>query len=156
MILLIWPSFMESTLVKYQAKNEGMLSEFLSSLEVLSLIFDPRYKHRVTCFLLSHANAFPSDFGQMALLTSMATVADKGKSRILLPSIKTLVVEATSLTAAGLFLTMSEELTVRLLASYDVEAAGTLNNDPESWEVFLNVVRTFLRPGMCAAELGKL
>jgi hypothetical protein len=50
--------------------------------------------------------------------------------------------------AADLFLTMSEELVMRLLASYYVEAVGTLNNDPESWEVFMKVVRTFLRPGM--------
>ena len=68
--------------------------------------------------------------------------------QILLPSIKTLVEKAASMSATDLFLTISEELTIRLLALYDVEAAGTLNNNLESWEVFSKVVRTFLRPGM--------
>jgi hypothetical protein len=125
-----------------------MSSEFKDIiLYCWSLIFWPSYKHRVICFLLSHANAFSSDFGKIALLRSIATVPDKAKIQILLPSMKTLVEESASKSDADLFSTISEELTMRLLASYDVEAAGTLNNDAESWEVFSKVVRTFLRPG---------
>ena len=71
---------------------------------------------------------------------------NKAGIQILLPSIKTLVEKVTSMSATDL--TISEDLTIRLLALYDVEAAGTLNNNPESWEVFSKVVRTFLRPGM--------
>ena len=107
-----------------------------------------RYKHRVSCFLLSHANAFPLDTGQGALLRSIATVADKGKTRILLPSIKALVDKAASISSADLFLAIPEELTTHLLASYDAESAATLNSDPEAWEVFLEIVPTYLRPGM--------
>jgi hypothetical protein len=83
---------------------------------------------------------------------SPATVTDKGKSRILLPSMKALVDKAALTSAADLFMTTFEELTMRLLALYDVEAADTLNNDPESWEVFTKAVRTFLRPGMYVVE----
>jgi hypothetical protein len=83
-------------------------------------------------------------------------VADKAKTRILFPSIKALAEKADLMSAAELFLTMPEELTMLLLASYDVEAAGTLNNDHEPWEMFLKIVRTFLRPGMYIAERSQL
>lgn len=75
-------------------------------------------------------------------------MSDKGKIPILLPTIKALVEKATSTSAADLFSTIPEELAMCVLASYGVDAAGTLDNDPVSWEVFLTVVRTFLRPGM--------
>jgi hypothetical protein len=79
-------------------------------------------------------------------------VANKGKIQILLPSLKILVGKAASMSAADLFLTISEELTMYLLASYDIEGAGALNDDPESWDVFLKILRTFLRPGMYVSE----
>lgn len=72
-------------------------------------------------------------------------MADKGKIQILLPAIKSLVEKATSTSTAD---SIPEELAMYLLASYDVGSASTLNNDTASWEVFLTVVRTFLRPGM--------
>ena len=71
---------------------------------------------------------------------------------ILRSSIQTLTEKAASVLAADSFLTLSEELTIHLLALYDAEEAAVLNNDRVSWEVFLNVVGTFLRPGMYVIE----
>lgn len=80
-------------------------------------------------------------------------MSDKGKTRILLPSIKALVDKAASISAVDAF---PEELTTHLLASYDTESAATLNGDPEAWEVFLEIARTYLRPGMYVAQPSEL
>jgi hypothetical protein len=88
------------------------------------------------CFLLSHANAFPSDFGQVALLRSVAAVADKGKIQILLPTIKSLVEKAASTSAADLLLTIPEELAMRLLLRM-------VSKRPVLWIMILSHGRSF-------------
>ena len=105
------------------------------------------YKHHVVCFLLSHINACSSEFAQTRLLNSIATIPNKAKSQILLPTIQALAEKATSTQPADIFVASSEILTIHLLSCFDVTAAALLNENHSAWNIFLLVVRTYLRSG---------
>ncbi|KAJ3515006.1 hypothetical protein NLJ89_g2035 [Agrocybe chaxingu] len=108
---------------------------------------DADYKHRITCFVLSHVNAMSSEFAQVALLKSIGTIADKAKCQILLPTIQALAEEASRSPATSIFVSTSEELTTRSLSCLDTTAAEHLNASTLAWDVFTQVARTYLRPG---------
>ena len=108
---------------------------------------DVSYKHRVVCYLLSHINACSSEFARTRLLNSIATIPNKAKSQIVLPTIQALTEKATSIQPADIFIASSEKLTIQLLSCFDVTAAAHLNDDPSAWDLFLLVLRTYLRSG---------
>ncbi len=107
-----------------------------------------RYKHRVTCFLLSHANAFLSESGQIAILKSLVRVQDRAKSKIMLPTIQALLSKVWDVSPVDVTLVALQELIVQLVACFDATSAEVLNNDENMWEVFLHVVRVYLRSGV--------
>ena len=120
----------------------------LLDLQMLPFTYnDVSYKYRVVCYLLSHINACSSEFAQTKLLNSIAAIPNKAKSQILLPTIQTLTEKAASIQPADIFATSSERLTIQLLSSFDVAAAGHLNDNPSAWNLFLLVIRTYLRSG---------
>ncbi|CAA7262090.1 unnamed protein product [Cyclocybe aegerita] len=108
---------------------------------------DVDYKHRVICYILSHVNAMSSESAQVALLKSIATIADKAKSQILLPTIQALVEKASRSPAPTIFVSTSEELTTRTLSCLDATAAEHLNASTLTWDIFTQMVQTYLRPG---------
>lgn len=106
------------------------------------------YKHRVFCYLLSHINALSSETTQVALLKSTATISDKAKIQILLPTIQSVVKRVSLVQPSETFSSVSKEFATRLLSCYDSSAAGCLNETAQPWDVFLQVIRTFFRSGM--------
>lgn len=108
---------------------------------------DVSYKHGVVCYLLSHINACSSEFARITLLDSIATIPNKAKTRILLPTIQAVTEKATSTQPEEIFVASSEKLTIQLLFTFDVTAAASLNDDSSVWNLFLLVVRTYLRSG---------
>jgi hypothetical protein len=107
---------------------------------------DISYKHRIVCYLLSHINACSSEFVQTKLLNCIAAIPDKAKSQILLPTIQVLTEKATATQPADIFAASSERLTIQLLSCFDT-AAAHLNENPSAWNLFLLVIRTYLRYG---------
>ena len=93
-------------------------------------------------------NAYPSGSVQNALLGSISALSDRDKSQILLPTIRSLVETVATLPPADVVASVPEELTIRLLSSFDAAAADSLNNNETMWALFLQVVRTYLRSGM--------
>ena len=104
------------------------------------------YKHRVVCYLLSHINACSSEFAQTKLLNCIAAIPHKAKSQILLPTIQSLTEKATATQPADIFAATSEKFTIQLLSCFD-GAAAHLNENPSAWNLFLLVIRTYLRSG---------
>lgn len=107
---------------------------------------DVSYKHRIVCYLLSHINACTSEFAQTRLLNSIAAVPNKAKIQILLPTIQASTKMATSIQPADTSVASSEKLTIQLLLCFDA-AAAHLNDNPSAWDLFLSVIRTYLRSG---------
>ncbi|KAF8797612.1 hypothetical protein BYT27DRAFT_7204423 [Phlegmacium glaucopus] len=108
---------------------------------------DADYKHGVVCYLLSHINACSSEFARTRLLNSIATIPNRARSQILLPTIQALTEKATSTQPTDIFVASSEMLTIQLLSCFDVAAAAHLNENPSAWNLFLLVLRTYLRAG---------
>ena len=105
------------------------------------------YKHRIICYLLSHINALSYEEIQTALLKSIATIVNKAKVQILLPTLQTVAEKASSAAPADTFASTSEDLTMQLLSCFDSAAAPYLNDTPVAWATFLQSIRTYFRPG---------
>jgi len=95
------------------------------------------YKHRIICYLLSHTNALSCEEVQNALLKSTATILNKAKVQILLPTLRTVAEKASSAAPANIFTSTSEDLTTRLLSCFDSAATPYLNDTPTAWAIFL-------------------
>ena len=112
------------------------------------------YKHHVVCYLLSHINACSSEFVQTRLLNCIAAIPHKAKSQILLPTIQALAEKAAATQPTDIFTASSENLTVQLLSCFDAGAAH-LNENSSAWNLFLLVIRTYLRSGgIISSTLG--
>lgn len=107
-----------------------------------------RYKHRVVCFLLSHANATPLQAMQIGLLDTIATISDKSRLQILLPTF-----EALTSKAAQDQTNVSEGLSTRLMSTFDASAAAYLNDNAGAWDMFILVIRRYLSSGACFCTL---
>jgi len=105
------------------------------------------YKHRIICYLLSHTNALSCEEVQNTLLKSTATIMNKAKVQILLPTIRVIAEKASSAAPENIFSITSEDLTTRLLSCFDSAAAPYLNDTPAAWAIFLQTTRTYCRPG---------
>ena len=105
------------------------------------------YKHRIICYLLSHTNALSCEEVQNALLKSTATIMNKAKAQILLPTLRTVAEKASSAAPANIFSSTSKDLTTQLLSCFDSAAAPYLNDTPAAWAIFLQTIRTYFRPG---------
>ena len=66
----------------------------------------------------------------------------------MLPTIRALLSRVSDVPPADITLVASEELVVQLVTCFDTTSAEVLNNDESMWEVFLRVVRTYLRSGV--------
>ena len=66
----------------------------------------------------------------------------------MLPTIQALLSKTSDVPPADVTLVTSEELVVQLVACFDAMSAEVLNNDESMWEVFLRVMRTYLRSGV--------
>ncbi|KAF9526013.1 hypothetical protein CPB83DRAFT_877003 [Crepidotus variabilis] len=109
------------------------------------------YKHRVTCYLMSHANAVSSSMAQVTILQSLAGVSDKGKAQILLPTIQHMLERTAHESASASIFESSEELMMSIVSAFDASSAELLNGDEKAWDVFLQVMQTYLRTGISHA-----
>ncbi|KDR78387.1 hypothetical protein GALMADRAFT_245550 [Galerina marginata CBS 339.88] len=108
---------------------------------------DADYKHRVICYLLSHVNALSSETMQNYLLKSIATITNKARVQIILPTIQSLVERVSSTQPTNSFASASEEFTTRILSCYDSTAVGYLNENAVAWDTFVQLIRTYFRSG---------
>ncbi|KAF8966928.1 armadillo-type protein [Flammula alnicola] len=108
---------------------------------------DVDYKYRVVCYLLSHVNALSSETVQNALLKSTATITNKARIQILLPTIQAITEKTSSMPSTEVFAPVSEEFTTRILSCFDSAAAVYLNEAAAAWDLFLQTIRTYLRSG---------
>lgn len=99
------------------------------------------YKHRILCYLLSHVNSLSSETVQISLLKSIATITNKAKIQILLPTIQTIITKSSSADPDSSFSEISEEFTTRVLSCYDSFAASYLNETAAGWDIFLQLLR---------------
>lgn len=96
---------------------------------------------------MSHANAINSKTAQIAILASLDGVKDKGKARILLPAIRSMLDELVQKTVVYIVGTQ-EVLTKYNLSVFNSTSADLLNGDEKAWEVFMRVIESYLRAGM--------
>ncbi|KJA17838.1 hypothetical protein HYPSUDRAFT_191636 [Hypholoma sublateritium FD-334 SS-4] len=108
---------------------------------------DIEYKHRITCYLLSHINALSSETVQIALLKSIAMITNTVKIQILLPTLQALVETASKVHPNDISSVASEEFTTRILSCLDSFAASCLNETEEAWVTFTKLIRVYLCAG---------
>ena len=117
----------------------------LSNYALLLIGF--RYKYRITCYLLSHINALSSESVQTALLKSIATITNKAKVQILLPTLQALVEKTSKVSPNNVFDVSSEDFTIRILSCLDSFAASCLNETEEAWVAFTRLIRSYFCAG---------
>jgi len=66
----------------------------------------------------------------------------------MLPTIQALLSKVWDVSPVDVTLVALQELIVQLVACFDATSAEVLNNDENMWEVFLHVVRVYLRSGV--------
>ena len=99
------------------------------------------------CYLLFRNNALSCEEVQNALPTSTATIMNKAKVQILLPTLRTVAEKTSSAAPANIFSSTSEDSTTQLLSCFDSAAAPYLNGTPAAWAIFLQATRTYFPRG---------
>ena len=101
----------------------------------------------MTCYLLSHINGLTSESAQIILLKTIATITNKAKYQMILPTVQSIVEKASAVPPAFGHEPASESLVINILACFDTSAAEYLNETATGWDVFLQLIRTYLRSG---------
>jgi len=86
---------------------------------------------------------------QISLLKSIATITNKAKVQILLPTIQLQIVKvsATDTGSGSVINSVAEELATRVLSCYDSASAQYLNESAPAWDVFVEAVYKYFRSG---------
>ncbi|KAF9451337.1 hypothetical protein P691DRAFT_663457 [Macrolepiota fuliginosa MF-IS2] len=102
---------------------------------------DTEYKNSVLYYLLSHVNATDLESTRIKLLDSLSLVSSSVKATSLLPSIEILQAHEGGIVLPCL-----------LVSSIDASSATSLNDtEGDLWEVYLKVLKQYLRPASDAA-----
>ena len=115
----------------------------LSSQSLRCTYYAISYKHRVVCFLLSHVNATPLEAVRIGLLDTIATISDKSRLQILLPTFEQLTSGAAQDQTS-----ISEGLATRIMSTFDAAVAPYLNDNVAAWDTFVLVIRKYLSSGV--------
>lgn len=104
-----------------------------------------KYRRRVSCFLLSHVVAHPFPFARVGLLQSMEDVSDSTKAFMLVPAVKSLTQDPT--TVSQMFGPLLDEYTSLVTAGFLTVTPANLSDEEgnETWPVFIAVLRSLFR-----------
>ena len=103
------------------------------------------FKHRVICYLVSHAVACPLSQVRASILKSLSDVPDGSKALMLIPVYKQLFETSEKVAATA---TADQEFFVALARAFDKNAAKALNDQEGAlWQIFVGVLRTCLTCG---------
>jgi U3 small nucleolar RNA-associated protein 10 len=104
-----------------------------------------RFKHRVICYLVSHAVACPLPQVRASILMSLKDVPDTSKASMLIPVFKQSF-ETSKIVAIPA--TADEAFFVAIAYAFDKNAAKALNNkEGELWQFFVELLRARLTQG---------
>jgi len=113
---------------------------------VYSLIDDVfSFKHRVICYLVSHAVACPLLQVRNSVLKSLKDVPDPSKASMLIPVFKQLFETPGNLAIPD---TADEDFFVAIACAFDKNTAKALNDEEGTlWGIFVKVLRACLTQG---------
>lgn len=105
------------------------------------------FKHRVICYLISHAVACRLLHVRASILKSLKDVPDASKASMLIPVFKESFGASEVLAVPAI---ADQEFLVVLVRAFDKNSAKALN-DKEGvlWQIFLGVLRACLIKGEC-------
>ena len=102
-----------------------------------------RYKQRVLCYLLSHANSCPLLNVKFALLNSLAMVTNEAKAPMLLPTIETLF------GMQDVSVERFQSLATLTVSAFDESSAAELNvAEKPTWNAYEKLLVISLTDGM--------
>jgi len=105
----------------------------------------PSFKHRVMCYLVSHAVACPSLQVRAGILKSLKDVPDASKASMLIPVFER---SFETLGNVGDSTTVDQEFFVTLARAFDKNAAKALNDKEGAlWQIFVEVLLACLTRG---------
>ena len=105
----------------------------------------PSFKHRVICYLVSHAVACPLPQVRAGILKSLKDVPNASKASMLIPVFER---SFETLGKAGAPATVDQEFLVTLARALDKNAVKALNDKEGAlWQIFVEVLRSCLTQG---------
>ncbi|KAI5990429.1 hypothetical protein EDD15DRAFT_2388798 [Pisolithus albus] len=112
-----------------------------------------KYRRRVSCFLLSHVIVHPIPFARVALLHSLEDVSDNTKAFMLVPAVKSLTGDPT--TVSQVFGSLFDEYTSLVVDGFLTVTPANLSETEgnEIWLVFTAVLRSFFRSSKFSAAM---
>lgn len=107
----------------------------------------PSFKHRVICYLVSHAVACKLPQVRASILKSLKDVSDASKAPMLVPVFKHSFGTSEYVTIPA---PADQEFLLALARAFDKNAAKALNDkEGELWQIFVRVLQTCLAKGEC-------
>lgn len=140
------PAFHQQHLTKHKSdskKDSGWVSTFRFSDDFAEDTHS--FKHRVICYLVSHAVACPLPQVRASLLKSLRDIPDPSKALMLIPVYKQSFDASAGVVAST---PADHEFQVALVRAFDKNAAKALNDKERPlWQVFVEVLRACLTRG---------
>lgn len=111
----------------------------------------PRFKHRVICYLISHAVACHLPQVRDSILRSLKDAPNVSKASMLIPVFREVFETSQGVTIPA---TVDQGFLVALVRAFDKNAARSLNDEEALWKIFTEVLRACLTNGSCLMVPG--
>jgi len=140
------PAFHQRHLTKHKSdskKDSGCVQTLGSTDNFVDNTIS--FKHRVICYLVSHAVACPLSQVRAGILKSLKDVPDPSKASMLIPVLKQSFMAPGKVTIP---VTVDQDYFVAIARAFDKGTAKALNDEKGAlWEIFVEVLRVCLTQG---------